>query len=371
MTKPRLPAIEYIRGISMLGVIGIHIGSQYLGSPVPNANLTALYEIVTRFAVPIFFFISAFGIFYNMDPQKPFSYRSFIRRRAKAVLLPYMVWSLFYLYHDSILYHTGFPAIPYLADLLFFGNAKYHLYFLVILFWFYISMPLWYQILRKINPIGLVILFFLQVGFNYFSSYDMDFIIWTYSLEDSFFKSLLLYRLNYLPLHYAFVFLIGGYAAMHIDEFLRILKDHQLTVSLFSFGSIIALLHYYYSLMDGGYTQMDAINTAHQLSPQGIVYTLAASFFFFMIFTYQHYPSCLNPIFSLLGRHSYFAYLVHPLFIGHYTLYLENHGIILTASKSVLLYVVVLLSSILAAILCRKFGSMVPYFNLCTIGTKK
>ena len=30
MKKPRLAAIEYIRGISMLGVIGIHVGSQYL-----------------------------------------------------------------------------------------------------------------------------------------------------------------------------------------------------------------------------------------------------------------------------------------------------------------------------------------------------
>ena len=58
-TKPRLPAIEYIRGISMMGVIGIHVGSQYIGNPSANAHLTALFEIFTRFSVPIFFFISA------------------------------------------------------------------------------------------------------------------------------------------------------------------------------------------------------------------------------------------------------------------------------------------------------------------------
>ena len=57
--KPRLPAIEYIRGISMMGVIGIHVGSQYIGNPVSNVHLTALFEIFTRFSVPIFFFISA------------------------------------------------------------------------------------------------------------------------------------------------------------------------------------------------------------------------------------------------------------------------------------------------------------------------
>ena len=48
--KERVPAIEYMRGISMLGVVGIHVGSQYLmNNPTPNLQLLALYEIVTRF----------------------------------------------------------------------------------------------------------------------------------------------------------------------------------------------------------------------------------------------------------------------------------------------------------------------------------
>ena len=72
--KQRLPAIEYIRGISMLGVIGIHVGSQYLMNPMANLHLVAMFETVTRFAVPIFFFISAFGLFYNLDMNKPIKY---------------------------------------------------------------------------------------------------------------------------------------------------------------------------------------------------------------------------------------------------------------------------------------------------------
>jgi peptidoglycan/LPS O-acetylase OafA/YrhL len=37
--KPRLAAIEYIRGISMMGVIGIHVGSQYLSNTAANVEL--------------------------------------------------------------------------------------------------------------------------------------------------------------------------------------------------------------------------------------------------------------------------------------------------------------------------------------------
>ena len=65
--KPRLAAIEYIRGISMMGVIGIHIGSQYIMNPAANIHLVALLETFTRFSVPIFFFISAFGLFYTKE----------------------------------------------------------------------------------------------------------------------------------------------------------------------------------------------------------------------------------------------------------------------------------------------------------------
>ena len=60
--KPRLAAIEYIRGISMMGVIGIHVGSQYLSNTTANIHLVALFETATRFSVPIFFFISAFAL---------------------------------------------------------------------------------------------------------------------------------------------------------------------------------------------------------------------------------------------------------------------------------------------------------------------
>ena len=98
--KERVPAIEYMRGISMLGVVGIHVGSQYLmNNPTPNLQLLALYEIVTRFSVPIFFFISAFGLFYNLDLQEKFNYKNFMKRRFKTVLIPYLVWSIFYILH--------------------------------------------------------------------------------------------------------------------------------------------------------------------------------------------------------------------------------------------------------------------------------
>ena len=50
--KPRLPAIEYIRGIAMMGVIAIHVGSQYLMNQTDNVHLIALLEVCLLYTSP-------------------------------------------------------------------------------------------------------------------------------------------------------------------------------------------------------------------------------------------------------------------------------------------------------------------------------
>lgn len=367
--KPRLAAIEYIRGISMMGVIGIHVGSQYLSNPAANPHLIALFEIFTRFSVPIFFFISAFGLFYNLDIHAPFNARHFYVRRIKTVLIPYLVWSVFYILHDSLLYGTGLPSPFYFCGLLFFGSAKYQLYFLVILLWFYLLMPLWIALVRRLTLRGLGVLLVLQVLFDYWSSFSVPFNLYVYGLpDDSLLKPLLMYRLNYWVLHYLFIFLLGGWLAVHIDAFHRFMQERRTAITVLFYLSMASLLGYYYALLAQGQTPLDGINTAHQLCPAGIFYTLMASLFFFTIFTYQRYPSVLNPALHLLGKHSYFAYLVHPLFITYLARFLEHRGIIMTGGLAIAFYCAVLLLSLAAAALCRRLGSALPLLNEATIG---
>ena len=368
--KPRLAAIEYIRGISMMGVIGIHVGSQYLSNTAANIHLVALFETATRFSVPIFFFISAFGLFYNLDLNASFNYRSFLRRRFKTVLVPYLVWSIFYLIHDGFLYSVGFPDPLHLLTILFFGNAKYQLYFMVILLWFYLLMPVWIWIIRRSTAVSLMLLLFAQLAFDYWSSFSTDFNVFIYGLPDgSLLKPFLMYRLNYWVLHYTFIFVFGGWLAVHVEPFMRFMREHRSAITVFFWVSFAALMAYYYQLIfTAGYTPMEAINTAHQLCPAGIFYTIAASLFFFTIFTNQQYSSCLNPILHQLGKHSYFAYLAHPLVITYLGLLIQHYGLAMTAPLAISFYCATLVLSILAAIVCRRFGEYCPLLNEWTIG---
>ena len=340
----------------MLGVVAIHIGAQYLMNPTPNVHLVAVLEILSRFSVPIFFFISAFGLFYKIDLAAPFNYITFLRRRFKAVLLPYLIWSVLYIVHDNFFYGSGIPAPGYAVEILFFGLAKYQLYFLVILIWFYLLMPLWIKIIKSLTPLKFAVIFFLQVGFNYFSSYSVELFQFIQSLaDDSVLKMFLQWRLNYLVLHYVFIFLLGGILAVHSQKFFDWLSANKKMVSA---GFLVALtlhLGYFYYLVYGeNYDLMAAVNTAHQLSPTGFLYTIATSIFLFMLFECVEFKKFTCKILSLLGQNSYFIYLFHPLAITYLDLGFKHFGQVITAANAIILYVLTVFISLVFSLVFGK-----------------
>ena len=104
MSKRFIHSINYMRGLCMLGVIGIHVGSVAIANPTPNLWLVAVLEILSRFSVPAFFFLSAFGMFCSQPLNQPFSYKDYLRRRK-----PYCLRKC--LYHN-VLRKKRFPTIP-------------------------------------------------------------------------------------------------------------------------------------------------------------------------------------------------------------------------------------------------------------------
>ena len=327
--------------------MAIHIGSQYLLNPTPNIHLVALFEIVSRFSVPIFFFISAFGLFYRMNIDEPFEYGKFLRRRFKAVLFPYLIWSTFYLLHDNYFYgYQLFPDFDYATEIYFFGLAKYHLYFLVILIWFYLLMPLWIFLVKRMTPSKLFLLLAAQIAFDYWSSYCAG------TSENLFMK----WRLNWLVLHYVFVFVLGGVLGIYSEKFFAWCKAHKKIISATFLIALTTLLGYYYFLIYvQNFSPTAAVNTAHQLSPPGIFYTIATSIFLFTLFQFGKLPAPLTNFLSLLGKNSYFVYLAHPLIIHYLSLGLGKLGLIMTAPNALIFYVATIAATLSVKLLSQKF----------------
>lgn len=66
----RNKTIDKLRGICMLGVLGIHTGSLVLMSVSPNQHLYMLFEILSRYSVPAFFFVSGTACFATINPER-------------------------------------------------------------------------------------------------------------------------------------------------------------------------------------------------------------------------------------------------------------------------------------------------------------
>ena len=348
----------------MLGVVAIHVGSEYIThNPTPNLHLIAIMEIASRFSVPIFFFISAFGLFYKIDLNAPFDYKKFFRRRFNAVLLPYLLWSAFYIIHDYFFRGKAIPSPEYAAQILFFGLAKYQLYFLVLLIWFYLLMPLWIKLMRVMTWKKFFVLFVAQIAFNYYSSYSVDLYQFTISLpEDSLLKLFLQWRLNYLVLHYVFIFLLGGFFGVHSQKFFQWMTARKKFIVCSFVTTLIFFLAYFYWLIYAkNYDILSTINTAHQLSPLGFLYTVAASIFLFMLFQCYQFPPPIQSLLKCLGDNSYLVYLVHPLAIAYLSLWLVESGRLMTAPNTIIFFAATALMSLVASsiikVVMKKFFS--------------
>ena len=276
--------IDNLRGICMLGVIGIHIGSLALAPN--NFTLYLLLEILSRYSVPSFFFISGYGLACTdkgLLSGSRLNYIDFLKKRLRGAGLPYISWSLFYMLYFWLILPPGFVSWNplHVAYVLFFGLGCYHLYFMVILLWFYASYPLWRRLLRIIIhqniQFMLVLLFIFQLAFNWWTTHPgLNTASWSV-LAKNFFD----YRLNYLPLHYLLIFISGGLAACYWEKFIALLRSYSTMVCVIFAASVAwDVQSCYEAVTVKGYTLIDLANTYHQLSPQGLCYTVGSLLFF-------------------------------------------------------------------------------------------
>lgn len=358
--------IDNLRGICMLGVIGIHIGSLALAPN--NFTLYLLLEILSRYSVPSFFFISGYGLACTdkgLLSGSRLNYIDFMKKRLRGAGLPYLSWSLFYMLYFWLILPPGFVSWNplHVAYVLFFGLGCYHLYFMVILLWFYASYPLWRQLLRiiihKNIPFMLVLLFIFQLAFNWWTTHPgLNTAGWSV-IAKNFFD----YRLNYLPLHYLLIFISGGLAACYWEKFIALLRRYSAMVCMIFAASMAwDVQSCYEAVTVKGYTLIDLANTYHQLSPQGLCYTVGSLLFFCLALDWlerkaQSEGSLAKPFYkaiSILSAYSMLIYFVHPMLLDWLSSAYNHFGIIMTVKKVALSYVLLVLGSLALSILLTK-----------------
>ena len=401
--------VDRLRALAMLGVIGIHIGPFVFASSTPRLDLFLLFQVFTRFAVPSFFFISGYGLFCNNSLHKPFHYIDFVKKHLVTVGLPYFVWSLFYIamwqWEDMYRPDRSFSLSVLIVKFLL-GEGCYHIYFMVILLYFYLSMPFWRWLVRWISEKtaagmagALAILAGLQVLLYNWSATYWNYPAWTQG--HAMIIRLLNERMNYLPLFYGFVFVLGGVCAIHEKPVRSWLRGH-FTSSLGIFLLSCALLVWKFKEYVVAGIPLEDIPGKYmtQLTPEGLVYTLCWLLFFSAALekleeddesassdaggktlppgneketagigeTSKKGSKRPTRFLDTLSKYSMIIYLIHPLFLYYWYQWFGMLGFEIARVPVLLFYVLVLITSLLAGMAIHKIAKQCRYIGLLLLG---
>lgn len=362
--------IDNLRGLSMLGVLSIHVISATIDS-INSFTLFFVFDLLTRYSIPTFFFISGYGLFCHSQTG---SYLYFLRQRLRSVGIPYLFWSFFYLlYRYAILPPGSISWLPKdILITLLLGVACYHLYFVVILMWFYTLNPLWCKLVNIINRnlvLGLGILFIFQIALYYYPLYyefDYQYPLFNKFDIESWSKLAQLfycYRESFFPLYYIFFFILGTITAQHWQIFITNLRKHAIAVLLaYASISVYFLNCVWLAYKVENFTLLELCYTFHQLSYQGFPHTVTTLLVLCLGLHYLEQQAVISKpsdiilkIISMFSTHSALIYFLHPLVIYFLTEPFYGHNFIFnTTPKIILLYFITLGISLLMSILLTK-----------------
>jgi surface polysaccharide O-acyltransferase-like enzyme len=135
ITQKRIPAIDTLKGIAIIGVIIIHTCYFLMLQYNTNFDIIVLSVInnIFRFAIPVFLFIS--GLLLNPFIWNRGAILYFYGSKIIRIAIPYIMLSI-------ILWKVGYSGDSNLPKLLISGEAAIPFYFIPVLFQLYLLYPL-------------------------------------------------------------------------------------------------------------------------------------------------------------------------------------------------------------------------------------
>lgn len=294
----RLGELSRLNVLFCLLVVFIHVASHPVSVLDKSSWQYLAVQIPQRLAfvsVSGFFFLSGLKAFLHAD--RPISLKTYYRKRAKAILLPYLIAVCVY---DLVLISWGWEQFDpaRLLRYCLLGDLSSHFYFVVTLVQFILLFPLWQRLVERYDP-ALVLPFALLISLlstRYLSSFlGLIFPDYYFPYSDRVFPTYLIY------------YLAGCYAGREYGKFLAFLeKNRRMIQALFCFFtlsvSVLSALHF------SGRAQvyyLEELHMGYQLSAILFLFSLAAA----------HRDKPLSGPVKAIDRVSYLIYLYHCLAI--------------------------------------------------------
>lgn len=294
--------IHLLRALACLMILMIHVtGYFYYTNGEEHTSFSLLLNQVSRVGTLLFMMISGFLLFYQAK-TKGFNTAYFLRSRITKVLIPFLFWTLFYLYLSHQTIFSIEWGWDFLYATLFLGKGFYHLWFMVVLIQFYILFPLMQRLIKQTRDwiitmgisLGIQLFFILELR-------DPTLIVPPTVAWDK------AYLFNWI-----FYFILGGFFAQHWEK----IRDWaQRNEKLFLFLLVVLLGEALWSLSREG--------VLSELRLFALISTPLTLLAIISLYPRVKKWDKLLSTFNFIGKYSMGIYIIHP-FLLFFSSYLPN-----------------------------------------------
>ncbi|MBM7578091.1 acyltransferase family protein [Jeotgalibacillus terrae] len=300
MKKARVIGIDYIRAMACLSVVLIHTASQVLMNfdlPASTVEIAKLTQMTFIFATPIFVMISEFLLSYSYHNSPP---KGFWKKRISFIFIPYITMSIAYGLFYMILNAGDFSYFLRVVENYIIA-ARWHGYFILIIFQFYLLHFLFNRYIHRFNPY-LVTALSLALNIAYLHFFRvasaagglLDGIVWVTNTR-IFFPGWLIF------------FVIAYFAGRYITEWMIFLKKAGSAIVILALMSWLFVL---YNVIEGHYI---------------VIVSSRVDVLFYTIFVFlgglyvtSYLKGIPGPI-KLISKYSFSIYLLHMMFLVLFT----------------------------------------------------
>ncbi len=289
--------VFFIKGLAVLAVVILHVSATLvLGLSIQEqrgAWITAnIFDSLVRWAVPLFVIVSGYLL---LDPKKTESKSVFYLKRMKKIFVPLIFWTFLYqmiLFSKNLYLNEEINILEDFFKPILYGKPFYHLWYLYMITGLYFLTPYIRTLILKLSinkilylTIILFIISILLYNVLRFKNYElMFFLLWIY----------------YLP------FYLTGYLLRYS------LKTYTtIAFSMFLLSTILTIIITFYLSEKFGVEKSKGLFFYGYLSPTVVVASLSLAYVLFessKVYIFENFI-------SLLGKHSFGIYLIHPIFI--------------------------------------------------------
>jgi probable poly-beta-1,6-N-acetyl-D-glucosamine export protein len=320
MKREHINELNVTRALAILAVLFIHSTSASVITLPSDSVLFPFYvflNVFSKFAVPIFIFLSDFVLFYNYI-QKDLTksmITGFYKKRLNQILIPYLFFSVFYYmvvnYSATSDFKLTLEALfsGEFLDKLLIGKAYTHLYYIFIMIQFYLMFPVFLYILKKKPALShhlIWIGFVLQWGFIFFNAE-----IWQYKYKGS------------ISLSYIFFFLSGAYLGIYYEKckkWVKVKKEDMNLAMVTLWGVWIASSMYNVYLYYYVYSSQTYLVNSKMFELIWQIQSITASIVLLQLsfWIYAKWNATVVNCFINLGALSFGVFLLHPYFLFLY-----------------------------------------------------